>query len=80
MTERFGLGEHHQRRRPQVRIVQTHHLLSGEAFQVGLLNAAHVHALATRPDLLQQSCFVCCTVHVAGRSKQRPSVLALMFL
>ena len=27
-----------------------------------------IHALATRPDLLQQSCFVCCTVHVAGRS------------
>jgi hypothetical protein len=40
----------------------------------------HVHALATPPDLLQQSCFVCCTMHVAGRSKQRPSFLVLMFL
>jgi hypothetical protein len=36
-----------------------------EAVQVGSLDAAwstHVHALATPPDLLQQSCFVCCTV------------------
>ena len=32
----------------------------------------HVRALATHPDLLQQSCFVCCTVHVVGRSKYRP--------
>jgi hypothetical protein len=30
---------------------------------------AHRLSLATRPDLLQQSFIVCCTVHVAGRSK-----------
>jgi hypothetical protein len=52
----------------------SHHLFSGEAVQVGSLNVAwstHVHALATRPDLLQQLCFVCCTVYVAGRSNVR---------
>ena len=37
----------------QVRIVQTHHLLSGEAVQVGSLNAAwSKHALATRPAIV----------------------------
>ena len=53
--------DRHQERRPPVRLVQTNHLLGRQAVQVDSLNAVlsrHVHALATRPDLLQQSCVV----------------------
>jgi hypothetical protein len=73
--------------RAQIRLVQQDHVLRRQAVQVRSLNAAwstHVHALATRPDLLQQSCFVLevscaalCMWLVAPCSV--PSVLAVMF-